>query len=868
MNDFTHYINPWLGDLLHKLGLDLDFQRGQGCWLYSGDEKYLDCVSAYGALPFGHNPPAIWSALEQVKSRSVPGFAQPSALAPAAALAKRLIELAPEGLEQVTFTNSGAEAVEAAIKACRAATGRLTILSTKQSFHGKTLAALSATGNPSYQRGFGAPAPGFEHIPYGDSTALEQYLREHSADTAAFIVEPIQGEGGVITPPPGYLTQVRAICSGYDVPLVLDEIQTGLGRTGHLFACMDEEVKPDVMLLAKALGGGLVPVGAVLTSAPLFCREFGHKHSSTFAAGALASFAGLAVLAELTAEDGKILKHVREIGSYLHSQLKTLCAQYDFVSVRGRGLMLGLDFQINRTTHPGNLLGLLAEQKLLTPLIASYLLHAHKLRVAPTLNGASVIRIQAPLIIAKNEADFLIQAVANTLPVLDAGDTTTLLAHLLETKPKKGKLRKRQPLTKTQPQPEQTRFAFLIHPLDDNSFAEFDRNLSHLSQENLSGLVQKWLPEMEPFVVGESVISSKTGARAFCEFITIPRTAQQLLEMDPQLSLKIVRQGVEIAKTRGAQLVGLGAFTSVVSWGGLGLRDAGVPLTTGNSYTVVTAIEATVSALNRLQINPGQATAAVVGAAGSIGRCLALLLAQSVARLILLGNPANPQRSEKKLATVAGEICQHLLNSAPQSPLGRIIAKQPDCPSKNADLETFTAFYQANAGHLPLTISVAADNYLPAADVVVTATNSVSALVKPEKVKFGAVICDLSQPANVSREIKSRRPDVLVIDGGVVEIWNRPDLGWDFGFEKGLCYACMAETMLLALEGHLEHTSIGSNISLETLTLVKELADKHGFRVADLRSFNKPLKEKDWQRVITARDTGDVPFLSQSPFRK
>ncbi len=139
--------------------------------------------------------------------------------------------------------------------------------------------------------------------------------------------------------------------------------------------------------------------------------------------------------------------------------------------------------------------------------------------------------------------------------------------------------------------------------------------------------------------------------------------------------------------------------------------------------------------------------------------------------------------------------------------------------------------------------------------MVVTATSSVSNLVKPDNVKFGALICDLSRPANVSREIKSRRPDVLVIDGGVVEVWKRPDLGWNFGFDQGLCYACMAETMLLALDGHLEHTSIGSSIDLKTLDLLQNLAEKHGFRLADLRSFDKPLSKKDWQQDIASRST-------------
>lgn len=858
MNDFTRYINPYLGELLEKLRLDVDFDRGQGCWLYNGQDKYLDCVSAYGALPLGHNPPEIWAALELAKSRTVPGFAQPSALAPAAALARRLIELAPPGLEHVTFTNSGAEAVEAAIKMCRAATGRSIILSTHSSFHGKTLGALSATGNPAYQENFGAPAPGFVRIPYGDSAALEQFFKDHAQETAAFLVEPIQGEGGVVVPPPGYLSQVRRLCTEYNVPLMLDEIQTGLGRTGLLFACQAEEVSPDCLLLAKALGGGLIPMGAVLASPELYCKEFGTKHSSTFAGGGVASFVGMAILDVLTAQDGKLLAHVRKMGKYLHSRLKEICSQYDFVSVRGGGLMLGLDFRIDRSTHPRNLMGLLAEQKLLTPLIASHLLHAHKLRVAPTLNGANVLRIQAPLVINREEADFLLGAVAETLPILAAGDTITLLSHLLEGPTAVAMLPERRAKELVRPEPGQTKFAFLVHPLDEQGFADFDQSLTRLSPDTLSNLVQQWLPEMSPFVVGETIIPSKSGSSAYCEFIVLPRTARQLMAMDPEASLGLVRQGVELARERGAQLVGLGAFTSVVSWGGMRLRDLQVPLTTGNSYTVVTAAQATVAALKKLNIDPAGATVAVVGAAGSIGRCLGLILAESMQEIILLGNPANKERSHYKLAQVAGEICLHLRHSAPDSPIGISIVALPDCPDTNEGIDAFTRFYSANAHQLPITISVDASKHLPQADVVVTATSSVSELVKPEKVKFGAVICDLSRPANVSREIKNRRPDVLVIDGGVVEVWNRPDLGWDFGFEQGLCYACMAETMLLALEGHLEHTSVGSNISLETLALVRGLADKHGFRVADLRSFDKPLSEKDWQQVQTARSTTDA----------
>ena len=281
---FVRHVNPQMAGLLAKLRLDKRFVRGEGCQLFDpSGRRYLDCIAAYGALPFGYNPPAIWRALDRARLHGEPSFVQPSLLDAAGQLAARLVELAPPGLNRVTFANSGAEAVEAAIKLCRAATGRPGILSAIGSFHGKTLGALSATGNPDYQRGFAAPAPDFHQVPYGDPDALKQALAGRPGYYAALLLEPIQGEGGIIEPPPGYLAAARALCDEAGVLLALDEIQTGLGRTGAMFACEAEGVVPDVLMLAKALGGGLMPIGAVLCTEEAFSTTFAMKHSSTFA---------------------------------------------------------------------------------------------------------------------------------------------------------------------------------------------------------------------------------------------------------------------------------------------------------------------------------------------------------------------------------------------------------------------------------------------------------------------------------------------------------------------------------------------------------------------------------------------------------
>lgn len=277
-----------------------------------------------------------------------------------------------------------------------------------------------------------------------------------------------------------------------------------------------------------------------------------------------------------------------------------------------------------------------------------------------------------------------------------------------------------------------------------------------------------------------------------------------------------VRRAVELARDRGARIVGLGAYTAVVTRGGLQLTDLGVAITTGNSYTVVSAQEAVALAAERLGLRLNEATVAVVGATGSIGRALALLLAAEAGKLILVGNQAHPEPSLRRLRHVA-----------------------------EAAME---------AGHHPeFELTVDVDAALAQADVVVTATSSTLELVRPENVKAGAIVLDMSRPPNVAGRMQAERPDVLVIDGGVVEVPGRPYMGFNFGFERGLAYACMSETMMLALEHHYEHTSLGSDLPLATLEAMRGLAEKHGFRLAWLRSFDRPLSEADWQRVQAAR---------------
>src|SRR5690349_16984961 len=236
--------------------------RGRDHWLWDANGvQYLDFLSQYGVVSFGHNHPELTQALRGALDEELPAFGQPMTPVAAQQLADRLKELCPGDLGHTVFANSGAEAVEAAIKLARARTGRKVILSASNAFHGKTLGALSATHKKDYQKPFGAPADGFEMVPFGDVDALEARLRATPA-VAALLVEPIQGEGGVQVPPDGYLAAARALCHQHGALFMVDEVQTGLGRTGALFGLPEKVGTPDVMVLAKALGGGLMPIGA------------------------------------------------------------------------------------------------------------------------------------------------------------------------------------------------------------------------------------------------------------------------------------------------------------------------------------------------------------------------------------------------------------------------------------------------------------------------------------------------------------------------------------------------------------------------------------------------------------------------------
>jgi predicted amino acid dehydrogenase len=382
------------------------------------------------------------------------------------------------------------------------------------------------------------------------------------------------------------------------------------------------------------------------------------------------------------------------------------------------------------------------------------------------------------------------------------------------------------------------RFAFLVHPLAWKDYAELEGTLSVLSEEQLATLSTALSDNFDPFVIGETRIVGKNGKAAYGEFILVPRRAEELQAIPHEQAVAEIQRAVLLGQKRGAKIVGLGAYTSVVTQGGLSLKGEGVPpLTTGNSYTAIASRQTVRLAAAECGWTLPRRTVAVVGAGGAIGQALSVLLAQDAGRLILLGNPTHPEESRQRLLQVAGRIVWSLeqLRRGSLLPPGSVASwaaeldfDLPDKPDRAGLIRLGEELIRRTGS---VVVSVDAPSLLPEADIVVCCTSTTERIVREEYLRPSAVVCDVSRPSNVGPEVQALRPDVMVIDGGVVRLPGDASLGFNASLPRGHAYACMAETMMLAMEQRYKDTSLGFDLPLEQALEMERLADELGFRV-------------------------------------
>ncbi|MCJ7753648.1 MAG: aspartate aminotransferase family protein [Thermoanaerobaculales bacterium] len=404
------FVNEALVDLIAAYKLPRRFVRAEGIRLWDDQgNEYLDFLCSYGALALGHNHPEVISAVERV--RPAPNFFVISPGALTGALASSLSAIAPGDLQRSFFCNSGSEAIEGAIKLARIATGRTRIIAAHEGFHGKSLGALSVSGHEPFRAPYLPLVPNVDHVRFGDAAALNKALAE--SPTAAVVLEPIQGPAGIIVPPDGYLARVRELCTEHGALLILDEIQTGLGRTGRMFACQHDGVVPDVLCLSNGLSGGVYPIGAYITSDAVWRRAYGTKqraalHSSTFGGNTFACAAALAAINITVDQD--LPARAANLGGYFHNRLAELAGHFDLLKeVRGRGLMIGLDFRQTRN----RLIGKVVNQA--AAMVAVQMLHLHRIVSLYTFTNSSVIRLAPPLNVDREDLERYLDALEDVL---------------------------------------------------------------------------------------------------------------------------------------------------------------------------------------------------------------------------------------------------------------------------------------------------------------------------------------------------------------------------------------------------------------------------------------------------------------------
>ncbi|HUZ31780.1 MAG TPA: aspartate aminotransferase family protein [Xanthobacteraceae bacterium] len=409
----SHHLNEQMVRVLKAIGYDVGFCRGEGQYLYDRQGiRYLDLLSGFGVFAVGRNHPDLREALKSILDSRLPNLVQMDVSTLAAVLAERLLARVPY-LDKALFLNSGSEAVEAAIKFARAATGRPDIIYCEHAFHGLSYGALSINGDDIYRNGFAPFLPGCVRVPFNDLTSLERAL--HSRTAAAFIVEPIQGKG-VHMPGNDYLKTAADLCRRHGTLFVADEVQTGIGRTGRFLAVEHWNVEPDIVLLAKTLSGGHVPIGVVLTRKKIFDKVFDRMdravaHGSTFGGNDLAMAAGIATLDVLDSEH--LVENAARMGEQLLQAFRAMVPRYEFLSqVRGKGLMIGIEFgpprslKLRASWHALET----SREGLFCQLITMPLLKEHKILSQVSSHTSHTVKLLPALVISDADCRHIVDA--------------------------------------------------------------------------------------------------------------------------------------------------------------------------------------------------------------------------------------------------------------------------------------------------------------------------------------------------------------------------------------------------------------------------------------------------------------------------
>ena len=408
------HLNSSLARVQKIIGFDKIYTRGEGAYLWDeAGDRYLDLLCGYSVFNLGRGHPVVRQVMQEVLALERPNLVKMDCPLLAGLLAEDLVKRMPPGLDAVFFGNSGADAVDTALKFARAATRRPRVLYLDYAFHGLTLGTLSINGGSQFRVGFEPLIPGFDAVEMNDLEGLERELRR--GDVAAFVVEPIQGKG-VYIPADDYLPEAQRLCRNYGTLLICDEVQVGLGRTGRFLCCEHWGLEPDMITLSKSLGGGYIPVGATITRRSIHDKTFSRLdrcqvHSTTFGQNELAMAAGLATLHVL--EEERLIERAATMGQKLMAGLAALADRHDMIAdVRGKGLMIGIEFRPPRSfgLRAAWTAAETAQKGLFAQFVVMALMRDHRILTQVGGPGVNIIKLLPPLIIGDEEVEAIVAA--------------------------------------------------------------------------------------------------------------------------------------------------------------------------------------------------------------------------------------------------------------------------------------------------------------------------------------------------------------------------------------------------------------------------------------------------------------------------
>ena len=748
-------------------------------------------------------------------------------------------------------------------------------LALKRAFHGKSVGALSLTYNENYRRPFTALLPKTHFLDPTDPESVEtffestlQHYYELTIDEnfrvhlekkpvspiAALFIEPIQGEGGILQIRSKFLKKCRRLCDQYQIPMIFDEIQCGMGRTGRFFASEHSGVFGDIYLLSKSLGGGLSKISATLIDRDRYLDEFSLIQSSTFAEDPLSSAVGNKVLDIL--ESDQFLKMVEKKGAYLKKRLAELKLRYpeSIDSVRGKGLMLGVALADQKNSG-SEMIRQIDASGHLAYFASGYLFHQEKIRVLPTLSDPRVLRLEPSAYISYADLDRVVKAFAHLCEVLSKCNAHALLRFVAGDQttsrfPVKDYSRQQRPESKLTDD-SLTKVGFLVHFLDESQLKALDSSFVNFSSREQDRFIRNMMSVAKPCHIASTEIASVCGQKINFNLIVVPMTSRHMSESlkDPTASpaLPMVKDAVKLARKIGCEVVGLGQYTSIISDNGESIIEPRLTITTGNSFTVAISVQSILKAARLKGLNLARASLSLIGAAGNIGTAYAQIIAKHFNRINLIGSSRSGslERLEALRAKIIQETYSVLAQRRPSSSIaGGIAQSLRKIPLVNKllrdDADEQIAWKAMNSEEwLDDVISVSTDiSSISKADIIVAVSNSHERLIRSEHVKKNAIICDVSVPCSTDPDIIQKRKDVMFFTGGIVKLPQGEKIQAPaFPLPPGHVFACMAETMLLGLSGFRENLSYGK-LEIKNIETIDSLARQHGFELGPLKTQN------------------------------